>query len=296
MTVMTTPSRFFLIIATLAGLGFALATPPIRSPDENGHYLRIANVAASLFDREPRARDTVWLPQTIAADFDYFTMRSVEVTRGRPFDLAELTSRLQSSGMDEHSRALRSVPSAQMIPGGVGYLPQAIGFEIVSYAGGSFLVSLWATRLAVLLASVLVTVLALELMPAWARWTSVAVSLLPMAAYMRGSASPDAVVTAMTLLGIGAFLNGARRKDVAWSSSVIALAACLYLALVKPPYACILLLGLLWLPLGLRTRPHQRIMIIIVAMMWATTLAVAAWHSKDVATFVARIRPDVAPT
>ena len=65
---MITPSRIFLMIATLAGLGFAFATPPIRSPDENGHYLRIANVAASLFHRETRARDTVWLPQNITAD------------------------------------------------------------------------------------------------------------------------------------------------------------------------------------------------------------------------------------
>ena len=125
--------------------------------------------------------------------------------RGRPFDLAELITRVRPSG-PEAGLASRSVPAAQMIPGTVGYIPQAIAYTIADRAGGTFLATVWAERLAVLLTSVLITALALSLMPGWARWTGVAVSLLPMAAYMRATLSPDAVVTAVTVLGIAAFL------------------------------------------------------------------------------------------
>jgi uncharacterized membrane protein len=236
-------------------------------------------------------------PQQIERALALFRSRAAADFRSDDGDLNEITSRIKVLRDQDVDLVDRPIPSAQMIPDGVAYLPQAIAFEIARFAGASFVPTLWAARLGVLLASVLITVLALELMPAWARWTSVAVSLLPMAAYLRGSASPDAIVTAMTLLGIAAFLDGARRNalNVAWSSSVIALAVCLYLAAVKPPYACILLLGLLWLPLGLRRHSHPRIMIVIVTMMWVATLAVAAWHSKDVASFTASIRPDVTP-
>jgi uncharacterized membrane protein len=293
---MTAPARVFLVVATLAGLCFALATPPIRSPDENGHYLRIASAAASLFGHAPAARGTVWLPDRIAVDFDYFSTRLHEVMRGRPFDLDEIAARVRTPAAPATGRTLRQVPRSQMVYPDLAYLPQAVAFEAVARAGGSFLVSLWAIRLAVVLASVLITVLALMLMPAWARWTSVAVSLLPMAAYMRGSASIDAVVNAVSLLGIAAFLDGARRNEVAWPTAGVALAACLYLAVVKAPHACILLLALLWLPLrGLRDPARPRLVVAVVATIWAATIAAAAWHTNDVAPFAAAIRPDLSP-
>ena len=290
-----TPVRIFVFVAMLFGLAFILATPPIRIPDEQGHYLRSVLVAAGLFGGDRNERDAVWLPKKVASDFDDFSGRAHEVMRGRPFDFDEITNRMHGSGPRETDLARRVVPAAQMIPDGIGYLPPAIAYEIAMKAGGTFIESLWAARFAVLLTSVLITALALLLMPAWARWTGVAVNLLPMAVYMRAALSPDAVVTAVTVLGISAFLSGAKRNDFSWSSSMIAFTACAYLAVVKPPYACILLLSLLWVPFGDPRSAHPRIIIAAVAVMWVATFAVAAWHSEHVAYYVARMRPDLAP-
>ncbi len=290
---MITPVRTFIVIATLFGLCFIVATPPIRFPDEQGHYLRVARVAADLFGRAPADANVVSLPKPIAEDFNYFDARAHDVMRGRPFDLADLTSRVRSSA-PQSDVVRRSVPAAQMVPGTVGYVPQALAYAVAAGAGGTFLATVWAARLAMLFVSVFVTAVALMLMPAWARWTGVAVSLLPMAVYMRATLSPDAMVTAVTLLGIAALLDGVRRDDVAWRSALVALAACAYLALVKPPYICILLLSLLWLRLEKR-RLQPRVTIAIVAILWLATFAVAVWHSESAAYYAARIRPDVMP-
>jgi uncharacterized membrane protein len=275
-------------------LGFAITTPPLRFPDATGHYLRTAKVAANLFQHDRGASDAVWLPEPMATDVDYFTKRSPAVTRGHPFSIDQFASRLEHR-QALASPALRTIPAQQMMYAGVGYLPQAIAFELSRLAGESFLVSVWAGRLAALLASVAVTILAIELMSSWARWTSVALSLLPMAAYMRASLSPDAMVNAAALLGIAAFLDGAGRREFPWRSAAVALLACLFLATVKPPYICILLLSLLWLPIGRIQLAHPRVAIASIAAIWAATLAAAGWHSHEVAPYAAVIRPDLPP-
>jgi uncharacterized membrane protein len=290
---MTTPSRVFLIVGILAGLCFLLATPPLRYPDENGHYLRAARVAAQLFRADPGPRDAVWLPHSIASDFDHFQSRVGDVAKKRPFALSEITSRLASPEREETTMQ-RRIPAAQMLYQSIGYLPQAIGFEIARLAGGGFVPTLWTVRLGSLLASILVTVIALELMPSWARWTGVAASLIPMAAYLRGSASPDALVIAMALLGTAAFLRGSQHSDRTWWLGAVALAAGVFLAVVKSPYISILLLGLLWLRAkNDRSRPQ---ILAILAVIWIVCIAAAVWHSADVASYLVGVRPDTLPS
>jgi hypothetical protein len=290
---MTIPTRIFLVVGFLSGVLFLFATPPFRYPDEVGHYLRAVDVAERLFDGKADIGDTVKLPQKIAADVERFTSRVAAVAHGRPFDLNEITSRVEigPSGPPVERPTVTGV----MVYHGIGYLPQALGFEIAKVLGGSFVLTLWAARLAVLLTSVVITGIALEMLPSWARWSGAAVSLMPMAAYLRGSAAVDAIVTAVTLVGIAALLQGARRDGVAWKPSLVALAVCLFLAAVKPPYACILLLGALWLPPFQRWHSRTGLACGILAGIGLATLAVAAWHSKDVSYFAAKLRPDLAP-
>ena len=75
---MITPLRTFIFVATLFGLGFIVATPPIRFPDENGHYLRAAYVAANWRGRAPAERDAVSMRKAVLADLDYFSARAQE--------------------------------------------------------------------------------------------------------------------------------------------------------------------------------------------------------------------------
>jgi Predicted membrane protein (DUF2142) len=276
----------------LSGLGFVFAAPPLRYPDEAGHYLRTAKVAAQLFGHDSGAGNAVSLPQNAVNDLGYFDGRSHEVTHGRPANLAEIGARLVPAQAEQ---AHVPIPPNQMVYSGIGYFPQAIAYEAAQAAGAGFVMSLWAGRLAVLIASVAVTVFALALMPFWARWTCAALSLLPTAAFLRGSLSPDAMVIAVTLLGIAAFLDGAEQRNVAWRSTIIALASCIFLALVKPPYICILLLGLLWLPMGSSKIAHPRVALASIAAIAVATIAVTVWHTHAVAPYAAVIRADLPP-
>lgn len=290
-----TPSRIFCVFAILAGLAFIFATPPLRYPDERGHYLRAASVAGSVFHGGVRQGDIAVLPGQVAEDLDYFAMRTSQVTLGKPFDLDELIARIRFIGAADSTTVQETVSPMQMMSASLGYLPQAVAYQLASRAGAGFLLSLWAVRVTVLFSSVIVTVVAIKLIPDWARWTGVAVNLLPMTLYLRGSSSPDAMVTAMAFLGVAAFLRGARRGDITWPAVIAAFAACLYVAVVKPPYICLLLLGLLWLQGGKGISTNRRVMLAIVGMIGITTLAAVAFHSHDVAQFASRLRPDLAP-
>jgi uncharacterized membrane protein len=293
---MTKPIWIFFFIAAVFGLFFTIAEPPTRFPDEVGHYERTAKVAAVLFHYDTGNRDTVLLPEQFAVDLEYFWRRAPEAMSGHPFGLDELISRIGfSSRPDEGSRRVAILP-AQLMAADIGYAPQAIGFEIARRTGGSFLVSVWAGRFAALAASLLVTMLALRMMPDWARWTSAALSLLPMAVYLRGSLSPDATLIAVTLLATAAFLAAIESERLPWPSAIIALISCIYLALVKPPYICILVLSLLWLPpLARWKRPQSHVAIGIVAAIAAVTVSAAAWHTHDVASYVAIARVEITP-
>jgi predicted membrane protein DUF2142 len=289
-------SSVFAALAFLFGFLFLVTTPPLRYPDESGHYLRAFSVADALTGAA-HAPALVRLPAVLHADLSYFSGRIAEVAHGHPFATSEITSRLAHAA-DGAAAPDVEIPlrgAQMMVYHGIAFLPQAIGLALARAAGGSFIVTLWAARLGTLIASVLITVAALRLLPPFARVLGIVISLLPMAVYLRGSAAPDAIVTAVALAGVAAFLRTFARERLDAFSIVVILVVVLFLALVKPPYLCILLLAPGWL----RTAQGARRFAARGAIMLALAglgFGVAAWHASEVSAFAATVRLDIPPS
>src|SRR5512138_1199776 len=89
---MPSPTRAFAALALIFGLAFLITTPPLRYPDESGHFLRAVAVAASLTGR---SSDKVQLRQDELADFSYFSSRITEVAHGKPYAPSEFAARVR---------------------------------------------------------------------------------------------------------------------------------------------------------------------------------------------------------
>src|SRR5262245_49547372 len=85
------PTRVFAVLALLFGLAFLITTPPLRYPDESGHFLRVVSVAQQL---SGKAGDRVQLRQDELADFSYFSSRTTEVAHGKPYAISDVTARV----------------------------------------------------------------------------------------------------------------------------------------------------------------------------------------------------------
>ncbi|HMK79559.1 MAG TPA: DUF2142 domain-containing protein [Xanthobacteraceae bacterium] len=287
----------FAALAFLFGLSFLVTTPPVRYPDETGHYLRAVSVADALIGTG-HGPAVARLPASLHADLSYFAGRIAAVAHGHPFAIGEITSRLArphpAEGAAEPDVDIPLSGAQMMVYHGIAYLPQAIGLALARAAGGSFVVTLWAARLGGLIASVLITIAALRLLPPFARTLGIMVSLLPMAVYLRGSAAPDAIVTAVALAGVAAFLRSLAREQLDAVSVAVVLAVTLFLALVKPPYLCILMLALAWLrPMQSARRLAGRAAIVLA--LGGLAFATAAWHASEVSAFAATVRLDIPP-
>lgn len=290
---MPSPTRVFAVLALLFGLAFLLTTPPLRYPDESGHYLRAVSVAQQLAGGRG---DIARLTQDELADFTYFSGRITEVAHGKPYAADEITARARFTALVQTAPApdIALTGAQMMLYHAIAYLPQALGVTLARASGSSFVVSLWAARLGGLVAAVALTLAALALMPPWPRGVTAMISLIPMAVYLRGSAAPDAVITAVTLLGIAALLRTLARNALDAAALAIILAVSLFLALAKPPYLCFLLLTLAWLRPSFRGAPAWRAGAIAALVLVA--FLVAAWHAAEVRPYTSTIRLDIAPS
>lgn len=288
---MPSPIRAFAALALIFGLAFLITTPPLRYPDESGHFLRAVAVTASLTGG---SGDTVRLRQDELADFSYFSSRIVEVARGKPYAIGEFTSRVPVLIPAAPAPEISLTGAQMMVYHAIAYLPQALGVAAARAGGASFVLSLWAARLGALIAAVAITLAALALMPAWSRGIAALVGLIPMAVYLRGSAAPDAVITAVALLGVAALLRTLARNALDVASLAILLAVSLFLALAKPPYLCFLLLTLAWMRPSFRGVLALRAAAIVTLV--ALAFAVAAWHASEVHQYASTVRLDIPPS
>ena len=164
---MITPVRTFIVIATLFGLCFIVATPPIRFPDEQGHYLRVARVAADLFGRAPADANVVSLPKPIAEDFNYLTRRTrCDARVALPFGRSDQPRPLVGTAI---RRCAPECPGRTDGPRHGGLCSAGARLRRRCRRWRHISVTVWAARLAMLFVSVFVTAVALMLMPAWAR-------------------------------------------------------------------------------------------------------------------------------
>jgi uncharacterized membrane protein len=219
----------YLVVALCWGVALVVLMPPFQNNDEPEHYF--SSWALAEGQALPGSDSLVDLPAnvgTLNAD-----LRSTQVTQGaEPYDVEVTAEALDD---EVSARRMRQFTST----GGytpIGYLPQAVGIDVVRVLGGSPLLGLYAARLAVLLTSVAITFIALRLTPYGAAVLAL-VALLPMSVSLTASTNPGAFVNAGALLFLVLVLRLAGRGRVFWRDTAVLVAVALVFLTLKPGYA-----------------------------------------------------------
>jgi uncharacterized membrane protein len=222
----------FAAVALLFGTAFALITPPFEVPDEVGHYWRASSIAYGYLGRGqpvmPRGfKIIVWALWTPERD-RHVTAEKMRLARGVQ--------------LEPQVRVPFRTP-AYYSP--AAYLPQIGAALVARIAAARPFFGFYAGRLATLLTSIALLLLATRIAPQF-RDHFHAVALLPMSLFLFGSWSADAmtIVSAflVTALVLRAILRGTPMSRPEMVSLICAAA---WLSLCKPSYILIAVLALM---------------------------------------------------
>lgn len=281
------PSRAVATIGGAGGLLFALLTPPFQAPDEPVHFLRAYQISeGDLFADGPTGALLPASLQAAVERFDHLPFHPE--ARVAPGEIAAafgqpLAAERRASTWLGAAAAYTPVP----------YLPQATGALAGRALGLPPVAILYLERLANLAACLLLAWTAVRLAP-FAAWPLALIALLPMAAFLRGSASADALVGAGGLLAAAALLAVAfgpeEGRGRAWA---LFAAGSAVLVLSKGAYVLLPLAVLAVPPSRLGPRRREAAVYAGVLLLVAAGLAASLWTARR---GIASLRPDAVVT
>lgn len=258
------PATAFGWTALLVGLVLVALTPPFQVPDEPNHFFRAYQIAeGGLVPRPTPTSVGGRLPQSLLTVAG-MVMGDVAF---RPDVKQDLDAWARAFAVPLQPGDRVEVPFANTaVTGPVAYLPQAVGIGVARATGAPALGVFYAGRLSSLLLCVLVTAVAIRRMP-YRRWTCAMLALLPMTCFVRSSVSSDGPTLALSLLALAlctrladTVTRGAGQRRTPRPAGAAAsrplgpddsrqygmwplLGVAALLAMGKPPYAGITLLG-----------------------------------------------------
>jgi len=217
------------LIVALAGATLLHSLiPPFQSPDEFDHIKRAYGLRTGqiLVTTPPGKSSGLWVDDGLLA-----FMKAYESLPLRP--ASRVTARMIEEGKAARWTGTRSFSAA---PGAgyyfpLAYVPHALALATGEGLGLTVASSYRLARLAVLLASLAILLVAFSLFPT--NFFVLSLLLLPMTLFQYSSASLDPLTTALTALCAALFLKGARRDgafapwmSLALGGAIVILATC----------------------------------------------------------------------
>jgi uncharacterized membrane protein/tetratricopeptide (TPR) repeat protein len=190
------PEWAFAAISLTFGIAFLIVTPPFQAADEEAHLRRAFEISEGRIVATKRGdRTGDELPAAIDALYDRFKgLKGHLEEKTTPAEIRESAGVLLSSS----DRAFLAFSNAAVHPP-LTYLPQALGIFVARHLSRSVLVCLYAGRALNLLATTVLTVLAIRLIPV-GKWAMAALALTPMGLSLAASLSPDATTSALSFV------------------------------------------------------------------------------------------------
>ncbi|MFF3568168.1 DUF2142 domain-containing protein [Nocardia jiangxiensis] len=239
----------FLLIATVFGAVFTALTPPFWGHDELTQFGRSYQVAHGGFgpERIADSRGVAYggqIPVSIDALMDY----AFKDYNRRPPEPAPLSAgraqydRLGDAPVSSPTKQMWFTNTAAYSP--VPYVPAAVGLRIAEAAGLNVGQTVLLTRLAGLLAYLVLVAFGLRALRGYrVQWLAFTVAVLPIALFQAGTVTADTITNALAvlvscLLVKGLFLNARLSRG----EMVAALFTAIALPLSKPTYVLLAML------------------------------------------------------
>ncbi|MCV2353665.1 DUF2142 domain-containing protein [Paucibacter sp. B2R-40] len=242
---------FYLLFGGISICLLVFLTPPFEVPDEPQHFYR--SYQLSHFDEVDRVKSKridLDLPASIPGLVMHF-MGTTEFHAPRKPPQRSLTEIFKKLGdpVDEDLRVnidFSGIQANSPLP----YLPQAMAIAAVRSVGWGPLEMLYAGRLVNALSAIIITTVAIALLPV-GRTFALIVALLPMTQFQTASVSPDALTISGALLFTALMARFLAKLNWTWKQQLATILAGLLMCSVKPVLAPLLFAGL-WL--GSHTR------------------------------------------
>lgn len=273
-------ASIFLVLAALAGVGFALLNPPLQAFDEGQHFERAYQLSTGdLFSDKVRVRAPDGqiqhgyggnLPEHMVKVIDATGTGNDEATSSYRYGL--IGDLWTSPPRGKRLVGVRFDNTALYSP--FAYAPEIAGIWIARSVGVPDIGDVYAARLAELAGWLLLMWAAIRIAPA-GRAIFLVLALNPLAVWQAATLSPDAMGAALLALSVAILL---RIRLAPVTSRLLARALLVTLALavlaastIKVSYLPMAAL-LLFVPAELWRRPSRWI------VTAATTAVAAAWH------------------
>jgi uncharacterized membrane protein len=284
------PSFFLLVVGIVFGVSLVFLTPPFGVPDELAHYLRAYHCSQGKVYAEKR-NDAVGavLPISLARVYTAIASeplkdRELHISRQKLAEVARIPLDRGQTGFSSFANTALYSP--------VPYLPAAVAIRIGRLIHLTPLWLLYAGRVAMLIAYLVVVAGAVYLMPLQ-KWTMVLLGLMPMSMFLAASLSADTMTTALAYLAIGLLLHLILKAEKATLGQLLLLVSALVLlALAKQAYFGVAFLFLL-VPRDKFSSSRQR-WLATAGVIGLTLAANVAW-AVSVRPLYVPIRPCVDP-
>ncbi len=234
------PEKIFLILYIFLALGYGIALPAYKAPDEYAHFLRAYEVSqGTLITPSYTSGDTVVAGQNYPAN-----LIPQEYSQNLNDGLMSLHLVKESWNVDIYDggeRFYSYIGSALYAP--LSYLPQAIGIFTASLFTSKAMLLLYAARTANAILSGVIGYYAIKNMP-FGKNLAIAVMLMPMNIHQAISCAPDIMVNtlALGLISLVLYLRETVTK-ITGKHLILMYTLCILIALNKIVYVplCLLL-------------------------------------------------------
>jgi uncharacterized membrane protein len=279
----------FVIIALIFGFIFISLNPPLWGADERAHFYRAYQVSEGrLFQNKEVINGEVSYGDYIPSSFKKLgDLMTTDVFDKQPYDTRQVDSKsayieVGSIKISQDSRVPN--PFHSLIYPTITYIAPALGMAFVNLFNPTVLSLMYSARIATLLFYILLVFFSIFLLRRKSvRWIIFVVALLPMALYQASIVSADSVIIALSLI-LFSFMyriicdNKENDKYIILGTLIVSV----LLALIKPPYA-ILILPLLLLPLNknmpIRSKRIVKFLVPFVCLMVAGLASINASRS-----------------
>lgn len=239
-----TPGGIFVNIASVFGVIFLLAIPPLQTPDEAVHFLRAYDVSQGGFF--PKNVDGVtgsYLPSSLSKMMTTVSGDSqIQFHPDNKYRLGFTKDALRI-GLNPQDKQLYDIKAASTYAP-TGYAPQAAGILIGRIFNAPPILLLFMARLAILAAWVGLGYLAIKLIP-FKKWGLAAILLFPMFIAQSVAMGVDAISISSGLLFVCGVLRVLHDKRISKKMSVLILGAAILMVLSKQIMVVLLPLALL---------------------------------------------------
>ncbi|MDQ0468786.1 DUF2142 domain-containing protein [Labrys wisconsinensis] len=289
---LTRPDRLFLVLATLFGLVFVAAIPPLGGGNETFNFQRAAAIAAGHPLIEPAAVRP-GIVDLIDAGWAAFPSGS-QPPYGYSLDTWR---RAAAIPLDGPEKTLQPNPIAVLHP--LSYTPQVPLLWLGGALGLPPLVLFYLGRLGGLIAGIGLTALAIRTMPSH-RFALCALALLPTVTFTRSTLDADQLTTGLAFLLAAMILAETVRRDAIGTGALLRLAAAAFvLAQCKTAYLVLPLLAFA-IPRArfASTRAYAGAMALIVlpgalaSFAWMLALKLTYFSGIEYRTWAGLVQPD----